>query len=528
MLSALIVEDENKICQLIVRLADWNALGIQLIGSCDNGISALEKIELERPDIIITDIRMPGMNGLDLIKAVREKEIPCEFIIISGYKQFDYAKSAIQYGVSEYLLKPINKEELENALRQAAGKCKNADITQPTGNKRIWKLRQDLRNSFMERLMDPSASIDLSAGLLNKQYHFKFNADAAFRMIYLGFCEPLSKRLIRRIPDIVEDIRAILDPVCEEMVPFVQDNNRIFFLLNYKKEKNIEKELDSVMKIFDYYVSEFGEGISAYSSGLSNEGTDIRQLRPLINSARDASLCGLLREHNKMYCCDLLIYDNMTAENIVTAEELSQLRIAAECLDARNVTAILKKAFFRINSRSDPTTVINALKGTAATFLTALNGAEHTSDTIKINDLCRKATVQRTIASFVECIISWAQEQMDAFLIERKTSGSRPVYLAKQYIAENYMENITLKSVADRVHLNASYFSIIFKKETGQTFSDYLLEQRMKKAKRLICESNMNISEVSEAVGYADSKYFSRKFTEYVGVKPSKYRVLRG
>ncbi|EIW26972.1 response regulator receiver protein, partial [Pelosinus fermentans A11] len=112
MLKVLIADDEEKICQLIEKLIDWQALDMKLSGVANNGIEALEKIEALSPDVVITDIRMPGYDGLDLVKKTRELNVGVEFVIISGYRHFEYAQTAIKYGVSDYLLKPIKKQEL--------------------------------------------------------------------------------------------------------------------------------------------------------------------------------------------------------------------------------------------------------------------------------------------------------------------------------------------------------------------------------------------------------------------------------
>ena len=122
MLKVLIADDERKVCQLIERLVDWPNLDMKVVATAENGIEALERIKEYRPDIVITDIRMPGYDGLDLIRLGKEINPRTEFIIISGYRHFEYAQSAIRYGVNAYILKPIKKEELTGALKKLGGK----------------------------------------------------------------------------------------------------------------------------------------------------------------------------------------------------------------------------------------------------------------------------------------------------------------------------------------------------------------------------------------------------------------------
>ncbi|MEG2731993.1 MAG: response regulator, partial [Clostridium sp.] len=118
MLKVIVADDEEKICQLIVKLVDWTSLGMEVAAIASNGIEAMEKIISLKPDIVITDIRMPGYDGLELIKRAKSEGINTEFIIISGYRHFEYAQNAIRYGVGDYLLKPIKKDELMDALKR--------------------------------------------------------------------------------------------------------------------------------------------------------------------------------------------------------------------------------------------------------------------------------------------------------------------------------------------------------------------------------------------------------------------------
>ena len=142
------------------------------------------------------------------------------------------------------------------------------------------------------------------------------------------------------------------------------------------------------------------------------------------------------------------------------------------------------------------------------------------------NRILERLGGELTISSTFETLLHWVEEQFEACRSERQ--NSRPVRAAKRYIREHYMESLTLEHIAAHVHLNASYFSIIFKKQTGQNFSDFLTACRIDAAKQLLRETDMPVSAVCEAVGYLDRKYFSRTFTKLVGIKPSAYRTLHG
>ncbi len=117
-MKVVVADDERRVCALIVALIDWDGLGLQNVGTAYDGLEAFEVIKREKPDLVITDIRMPGLDGLELISKAKALYPDLQFIIISGHKQFDYAQSAIKYGVGEYLLKPIKKQELNQTLQR--------------------------------------------------------------------------------------------------------------------------------------------------------------------------------------------------------------------------------------------------------------------------------------------------------------------------------------------------------------------------------------------------------------------------
>ena len=145
MLKVIIADDERLICRLVQALGDWEALDMEVAGLAENGLEALELIERERPDILITDIRMPGCDGLELIRRAKELRPELEIVIISGYAHFEYAQTAIRYGVGNYLLKPIKKDELMETLRKMKERCEERTAGREVGEARYKKSQNDLK-----------------------------------------------------------------------------------------------------------------------------------------------------------------------------------------------------------------------------------------------------------------------------------------------------------------------------------------------------------------------------------------------
>ena len=187
MLKAFIVDDEKKICLLLQNLIDWNQLGIQIVGVFNNGLDAYNNALEKSPDIIITDIRMPDIDGLELIRKIRENGIPSHFILISGYKEFKYAKTAMQYGVMNYLLKPINKDDLTRSLQSI---CKLIEedntVTQQKESLAIsLKISAPkVRHQFFSEMYKENHDLPCCIERINSEYLFHFS-EGLFRIVLI-------------------------------------------------------------------------------------------------------------------------------------------------------------------------------------------------------------------------------------------------------------------------------------------------------------------------------------------------------
>ncbi len=175
MMRLLVAEDERVTREAICRMIDWESSGIELVGACSNGLEAYDMILDESPDIVLTDIRMPELDGLGLVQRVRETEPDIQFVIISGYNEFEYAKTAIKYGVCEYLLKPCDEDEILKALLQAASKVEQNRATRRMLQERQWMASQfgaEIRRRFAEEIISGDGEIEENIKKLGKLLHF--------------------------------------------------------------------------------------------------------------------------------------------------------------------------------------------------------------------------------------------------------------------------------------------------------------------------------------------------------------------
>lgn len=524
MLTALVVDREQETRDGFLRLVDWDRLNAQVIGGCDNSVEALEAILSLRPDVVFTEVCLDeGTDGLDLIRHAKEHGLACDFVIVSRFRRFDYAQCAMRMGVEEYLTKPLEAKELARVLEKF-GQRKRARESQDV-DEQFFRTRKLLRNSFMETFTGLIAPKGFSLESLNQKYHF--NLREGFFQSAILMVDGLPSEEESFLPELAESLRARLEPVCYEMIPFVQANRRLTLTMNYAPGSEAEGRLHELMDILRQHLQKRGYGDASFCIGVGIPERDVSQLRHTLDTAERAVRCGILRGRNQIYWYGKQKFDAIKSDDVLTPTLVGEMSGSAAILDAEAFSYAVRSAFAPISPYCDPAVVIDICHTAIDAVMTAcvqagygaVSEEEHLNIIHRLGDATSLAETQTDL-------LEWTGRQFERCIQERRSS--RPVRAAKEYIAKHYMKTLTLEEISRHVHLNASYLSIVFKKETGQNFSDYLTSYRIEVAKNMLRQGEMSIAAISEAVGYADSKYFSRIFTRLVGIKPSAYRALHG
>ncbi len=524
MLTVLIVDKEQDARDWILHLADWDKLDAQVVGTCRNGVEALEAILRLRPDVVFTEVCMDGTDGLDLIRHAKEHGLACDFVIVSRFRRFEYAQSAMRMGVEEYLTKPLEASELERVLekmrrRKQARESRDVD-------EQFFRTRQLLRNSFMETFTGLVPPKGFSLESLNQKYHFRLREGVFQSAIIVvdGLPEEEGEAFLAGL---AESLRARFEPVCYEAIPFVQANKRLTLTLNYAPGSGAEERLPELLDILREHLRKQGYVHMTSCIGVGLPERDVSLLRHTLDTAERAVRCGILRGRNQIYWYGKLKFDAIKSDDVLTPTLVGEMRGSAAILDAEAFSYAVRNAFAPVSPCSDPAVVIDICHTAIDAVMDACvqAGYGEISEEEHLNILHRLGDAT-TLPGTITELLDWTGGQFERCIQERKSS--RPVRAAKEYIAKHYMKTLTLEETSKHVHLNASYLSIVFKKETGQNFSDYLTSYRIEMAKNMLRQGDMSIAAISEAVGYADSKYFSRIFTRLVGIKPSAYRTLHG
>lgn len=532
MMKVLIADDEARVCQLIQNLMDWDALDMTVIGIAHNGIEALDIIRTGAPDLVITDIRMPGCDGLDLISRAKLLDPKIEFIIISGYRHFEYAQSAIKYGVSDYLLKPIKKDELRETLEKMRRKYRLK--TEQMSKDELIKIRMEndtkrLRMKFFTDSILGSQPISADPYALNEHYHFSFSPG-----FFIGFIIKIDSEnnemgdaeiqvLSNKVSDIMQKVR----DKCFDCALFVSES-RIYGVINCAQTQmqEIDRAFRIAMEMLIAQKAAFANINFTVCIGSEQDSPD--RLKQSVEEAVTA-----MGERLTTFGGRIIRFEPEMRGNGCDDKALADLNramtAAVEVFDSAKLQAAISAFCERISANScGGAKIFDSVVEAYHRYLILLQNLQMLSDDVakrfaafrKGADLCAdKNQLFRYFARQAAALIENLAEN-------RENEESRPIRIAKEYIHSNYMNPVTLEQVSGIVGFNASYFSTFFKKKCGVGFLEYLSEVRMNKAKELLRETGKSVAEICETVGYTDIKHFTATFKKATGIKPTEFRKL--
>lgn len=529
MLKVVVADDEEHICRLIFALVDWDAMGMEVVGFASNGIEAVDLVEKHHPSILITDIRMPGCDGMELIKQVKTSSPEIEVIIISGHAHFPYARTAIQYNVSNYLLKPINKTELNQSLLQIGNRIKERRNSE-SGLQRLVEQRenvkQQMRNQLISQLLEGTV-IEPDAALLRERCGLEIEGDVfqvfCLKLDYDG--SKLNESTMQLINDKVQSIlQANLNSVCSEIVFSMNESmgHGILFF-EHKKSDDIRRIIRDCLNQLVMQKSIFG--LVEFTISLS----EVKKDTQLLKSSLEESIL-LIQE--RLVTSTERIIESMSNENSAISDKALEKYIrmmlrALELFSEEEGMLALEDLRREVLSANHPrgADILELVLSAGSTLLIQVDYKNQKEIVGKFKNNCVTCGTQDALFDMLAQLQNNILEEM---LKARESDVLRPIRLSKQYIRNHYNEQITLEEVSEIVGLSTSYFSALFKKETGEGFAKYLIGIRIEEAKQLLRESNLSIAAICKSVGYNDVKHFTHTFEKTTGLKPSAYRKLYG
>lgn len=531
MLKVFLAEDEFIIREGIKNNIDWQAHGYEFCGEASDGELAFPLIQKTRPDILITDIKMPFVDGLALSRLVK-KELPeTEIIILSGYEEFDYAKEAIQIGVARYLLKPINGEtllqEIDSVAEIILGKQKEKEIREKYQKEMEENSLRDQMDLFqhlvtgdcsMEELLSVADKLDLKimapwySIVLLKIQSMKHDYEEYFGSIVV---------VDERIAKLAEPEHVLIFDRALEGRAFLFKADSEDELLAYQKEY-----LGDVKEVLSSYMN------LRYFGGI---GTPVNRLREIPASFEDASHAFAHRYLVAESCIldsSLLMQEGAAEQedfriSAVNPEQIDRTKMQ-EFLrtgDLDEVVYFVDEFFGKLDGGAMKSRIFRQYITMDAYFsiVDFLKGLGLQKDEIEAPD--QDSSILQDEKSAMDYIVRIMEK---ALVLREKKASSRYEDVVSEvihYIEDNYaQEELSLNLLASHVNFSPNHLSMIFSQQTGQTLIRYLTDYRMNRAKELLRCSSKKSSVISMEVGYKDPHYFSYLFKKTQGMTPTQYR----
>lgn len=542
MIKVFLVEDEFIVREGIKNNIDWDKYGYEFCGEASDGELAFPIISKEKPDIVITDIRMPFMDGLELSRLIK-KELPqIKIIILSGHEEFEYAKAAIQIGIEEYLLKPINGDELLQAVNHVAEKIKEERENSQTANDSgdISELRINGKRELFNDLIDGETPL---SELLERGRELELDLMAeCYNILMLKIQRPQNgASYSKRIEELYDRVEAYAEEQREDMICFDRAPEGKAILFKGEKESDVDAKIQSFTEFFRNLIAGY-EDVSYFGS-VGHSVLRVRELNRSYEAASHVFAYRFLVDGNRIVCMEdierpgkmsakdnnCLIgsvdtggLDKRKIEGFLRGGEIEETRFFVEEYIRNTGEAGNSSMIFRQY-------IIMDMFFAATHFLSQID--EEKAKSIQ-EPFSSPEQMQDTISRLdttVDYIVDLFQSVMEVRDRQMTEHNSDVVEVAKNYILDNYsQEDLTLNSVASHVNVSPNHLSAMFSQKTGQTFVKYLTDIRMNRAKELLKCTNKRSNEISEEIGYKDPHYFSHLFKKNVGCTPLQYRERSG
>ncbi len=525
--TVLLVDDEEEVFQIMIKKLEWDKMGFDIIGYARNGVEALEMAESLQPDVVLTDIKMPFMDGLTLCKKLKELYQKVKIIILSGFDEFVYAKEAIKLEAEEYLLKPINANELKEVFERVK---KNLDY-ELDEKRNVEKLKNYyleslpvLQENFYTLLIEGRIPIkQITDYLLN--YQIELNGPN-----YIVTVLHISKT------DKLEDLQPFLLVVSVKKLAEEQ--------LTEKWHSRVVTYLGDIIIISQLsdkeLVTEFIDDMDKFckvAKRLCNAKLTAG-IGHCCNKIEDISISYKGAQNALSY---RVLYGNVRA---ISIEEIDPLENVDLPWEEQYISKIFRK--IKTGNRQELKLAVHecisqfSAKGIslqkyrffimeliAELFRFANINQLHIESILgECKDVYGQVLQMESPLELEEWLNIAVNKAQDIVMHERQDTTKSFIAKGIIFVKEHYADqNLTVETICKKLGVSASYFSVVFKKETGKTFINYLTDYRMDKAIDLLLNNDEKTYIIANKVGYADPNYFSYVFKKQFGVSPSKYKL---
>ena len=527
--SVLLVDDEEEVIQIIRKKMNWEEMGFRVAGYAHNGVEALEMAEEYQPDVVLTDIKMPYMDGLELSRRLKNLYPTVKIIIFSGFDEFEYAKEAIKLEVEEYLLKPMNAVELKEVferirknLDREMDEKRNMDKLQEYYLESLPMLQENFFTSLIEgRIPDEQ----LEKYLVN----YRIRLDGPYYIVTILHVSSAEQQTEMNPFLLTVSVKKLAE---EKLVERFRCRT-----LMYLGDIVLISQLDTTEEVMVYTdaMDDFCRlakkicGVRV-TAGVGQLCQELQDLRNSYQGARNAvsyrALYGNTRAIN-IAEIDPQEHSDEPWEDQALQEIIKKIKLGDQAALEESVQNCRQRFLERSTSLQKYRIFVIEL----IAELTRFGNNNHLNmDEIfrEYNDIYTIAFQSESPEELWNWILEISGRIQEMVSRERQNTTKSFVTRAMEYVGEHYADqNISIEGVCKNLGVSAAYFSTVFKKETGKTFIGYLTDYRMEQAVELLMTTNDKTYIIAEKVGYSDPNYFSYAFKKKYGMSPSRYRMRK-
>ncbi|SHN35055.1 response regulator transcription factor [Gracilibacillus kekensis] len=535
-MQLLIVDDHAHLVDELVYTIDWDNIGVHSVLPAYSAKEALSIAQLNQIDIVITDIKMPGMTGLEMIKEMRKSNHSIKFIIITGFNKFEYAKTALQNEVSEYLLKPVSEEELISVVDILIKKIKEEKSHEVSFSHAMDSIRENLSNWRADILLNVlygKAGDPIKLDEQFKKYKLDFQSNDQVYLIAIRIDEIPMKFDLNDVSYIEYSIKNIVEEILAvKFFCWSAIDHQGFLMFVIKKKEviddegilfNLERDLLQIKDSVKKYIK---SSVSIYSS---DAGSLINNLPGMYKQALVSLLKSL--DNNIVYIdkSNGITNDEKIFEfqSLYEPPTLTQLLEANDWMGAENK---LQKIFHELNSRKQ----INILEAYYLILSSFIYIAHKNSFSLPeiiggdMNEIFegKKLSSVNHLSEWIYSIFNRIKIVITDESNESNQSRSMIVRKVQHYIEANISRDLSLKQIADQVYLHPVYLSRLYKEEKDEGISDYITRRKIERGAQMLKHTNLKIYHIADELGYQNANYFSKIFKEHFGMTPNAYRKL--
>ncbi len=537
-MQLLIVDDHYHLIEEMLVAIPWEELGIKNIHTAVSSLGALEILKDHSIDLIITDIRMPGMNGLELLEQVNDHYEHVHSIVLSGYDDFEYAKTAMRFGVEEYLVKPVRDQDVIDAVKRIAEKIKLKWEEDSSRQKALYTLRANLpymRAKLLNEMLQGKKISEETLSIHMQQYDLMFLPSDNISLMMIRLDDDMSEYSLADTTLIEYGISNIAEEILSEQLFTWQCRNHygyLIFAVSFKNQESAAcQDVNNRILLMEQYSNRIQSNVAGYlKKTISVYVSTWGQLADLTELYR-GSMINILKKfggrssfihvESELDGTSLPVHvDFRTVFDPPSIQQLLELGSWDEA--EQKIRAQIQEFSFD----QEKMLGLYFVYSSALVFMCQ----KHQISIVDVLGEEIERLLSPQLISSPKYLTDWSfrtLRNLRKILEVVDQSGSNQIIRQIQkYVEDHLTEDLSLKTIADHIFVHPVYVSRVYKSETGELLSDYIIRKRMDKAAYLLKNTNQKIYEISSLLGYQNSNYFARTFKKQFGVTPIEYRNL--